>query len=74
VAVSDGARPVTLDLERDPRTAERRLVIGADNSSSLTLVELDEVTTLPASLSQIALEDPACTLGITKSCSRRGSA
>ncbi len=66
--VTDDTRPVTLDLERDPRTNTRRLVIGSDNSPSFTLVELDETTTLPVSLSQIALEDttPEQDLGITQ--------
>jgi hypothetical protein len=61
-----GVRPVTIDLERDPRTLERRMVIGADNSSSVTLVELTEDTTLPESVAQIQLEDLEGTLGVTQ--------
>lgn len=63
---SPGVRPVTLDLEKDPRTAERRMVIGADNSASLTIVELDDTTTLPLSVAQIALEDRDGKLGVTQ--------
>jgi len=71
--ITAGTRPVTLDLERtltntDPPVEERRLVIGSDNSSSITLVELANLTTLPDSLSQIALEDNSGngTLGVTQ--------
>ncbi|MGN6106374.1 MAG: hypothetical protein ACTHU0_14810, partial [Kofleriaceae bacterium] len=60
-----GPRPVTLDLEHDARTGTRRLVIGSDNSASIGLVELDENTSMPLSISQIALEDPYGDLGIT---------
>ncbi len=63
---SDGIRPVTLDLEKDPRTANRRLIIGADNSAAVTVVELDDVDSLPEATFQIALEDTAGTLGITQ--------
>ncbi len=66
IAPSDGIRPVTLDLEKDPRTANRRLIVGADNSASITVVELDDLTSLPEGAFQIALEDPAGTLGITQ--------
>lgn len=57
-APTAGTRPVTLayraDSLVDPTT--KRLVIGADNSSSVTLVELGG-DSLPVSLSQIKLED-----------------
>jgi hypothetical protein len=59
-----GTRPVALDLQLDPRSMRRALLIGADNSSSMTLVELG-TDSKPASLSQIALEDKTGTLGIT---------
>lgn len=62
--VTAGIRPAALDLELDPRTDARKLVIGADNSASVTIVELG-VDSLPQSLRQIALEDPAGTLGVT---------
>ena len=65
-APSDGTRPVTLDLEKDPRTANRRLIIGADNSASITVVELADTDSLPESMFQIALEDPTGTLGINE--------
>ncbi|HEU0037348.1 MAG TPA: hypothetical protein VFQ53_42350 [Kofleriaceae bacterium] len=61
-----GIRPVALDLEKDPRTAERRMVIGADNSPSLTIVELSETTTLPESVAGIALANTTGDLGVTK--------
>ncbi len=64
--IETGVRPVTIDVEKDPRTAERRMAIGADNSSSITMVELNADTTLPDSLSQVALEDPTGDLGITQ--------
>ncbi|HEV7810973.1 MAG TPA: hypothetical protein VGO64_10255, partial [Candidatus Limnocylindrales bacterium] len=60
-----GPRPVTLDLEFDERTQTRRLVIGSDNSSSFSLVELD-VDSLPLSISQVALENTTGNLGITQ--------
>jgi hypothetical protein len=62
--VTPGVRPVALDLELDPRAGTRRLVIGADNSASIAIVELDDATR-PLSVSQVALEDPAGTLGVT---------
>ncbi|MBS1123268.1 MAG: hypothetical protein H6Q90_5496, partial [Deltaproteobacteria bacterium] len=66
--ITSGTRPVTLDLERDPRTDTRRLVIGAENSSSFTVVELDQLTTLPQSSRQIALQDTTSStnLGISQ--------
>lgn len=60
-----GTRPVSLDLERDPRTQTTKLVIGADNSASITIVELDATTARPASLRQIALENTTGRLGVT---------
>ena len=59
-----GIRPTALDLELDPRTDARKLVIGAENSKSITVVELGP-DSLPLSLRQIALEDPTGTLGVT---------
>ena len=68
--VTSGVRPVALDLEEDRFAAPiaRRLLIGADNSPSLTLVELDELTSLPESLRPIPLEvtvAPPGVLGVT---------
>ncbi|HEY5938229.1 MAG TPA: hypothetical protein VIU61_26440 [Kofleriaceae bacterium] len=63
--VTAGTRPVALDLEKDPRTAEQRLVIASNNSSSITVVELDAAS-VPVSLSQVAFEDPTGDLGFTK--------
>jgi hypothetical protein len=60
-----GTRPVTLDFELDPRTETRRLAIGADNSSSITMVELDDASR-PQSLFRVALQVPAGgSLGVT---------
>ncbi|MBA3819049.1 MAG: hypothetical protein H0X17_09170, partial [Deltaproteobacteria bacterium] len=61
---TQGTRPVALDLELDPRTQDRRLVIGSDNSASITLVELD-LGFRPSSLAQLALENPEGDLGVT---------
>ena len=63
-----GTRPVALDVEemlvRD--VATKRLLIGADNSNVVTLVELDEATSLPTSVQPIPLEDPTNgSLGVT---------
>jgi hypothetical protein len=60
-------RPVTLAYRFDPRADNlhpRRLAIGADNSASVTLVELGP-DSLPLSLSQIALVNPTGKLGVT---------
>lgn len=65
--VTAGIRPVTLAYRLDPRADAvhpRRLAIGADNSASVTLVELGP-DSLPLSLSQIPLQDPTGKLGIT---------
>jgi hypothetical protein len=56
-----GGRPVTLDLKLDrpaPMTTTRRLVIGADNLASVTVVDLD-ASFLPVAGAplQIPLED-----------------
>jgi hypothetical protein len=59
-----GVRPATLDLEVDPRTTSRRLVIGADNSASITVAELD-MAWRPSLLFQVALEDGTGNLGVT---------
>ncbi len=61
-----GTRPITLDLEKDPRTLERRLVIGADNSPSITVVELSDATSLPESAFQVALQNTTGDLGVTQ--------
>ena len=63
-SATPGPRPVTLDLQRDPRSLARRLVIGSQNSSAITVVELDAAYK-PQSMSQIALEDPKGDLGVT---------
>ena len=60
-----GVRPVTLDLEKDPRTDVIRLAIGAENSASVTVVELGP-DALPLSARQVAFEDPSGVLGITQ--------
>ena len=59
-------RPVTLDLRVDPREGRRRLAIGADNSSTITVFDLDAMTFGPVGAPlQIALEDPSGKLGVT---------
>jgi len=65
--IPSGTRPVTLDLEVGPVRGieQERLLIGADNSNVVTLVEIDEVTHLPASVHPIPLEDPSGVLGVT---------
>ena len=70
-AVMPGVRPVALDLRFDPRVdaskpaATSRLAIGAENSSSLTLVNLDPATSDPVSVLQIPLENKTGKLGVT---------
>ena len=59
-----GTRPVTIDLREDPRVHTRRMAIGADNSPVFTIVEIG-ADSLPASLTQIPLEDKHGTLGLT---------
>lgn len=59
-----GTRPITLDLELDPRTDARKLVIGSENSSSIAVVELG-ADSLPQSVRQIALENTTGSLGVT---------
>lgn len=65
---ASGPRPVTLDLRKDPRTGDRRLIIGADNLPAITVAEIDDVTAQPLSVRQFALEvtDPAAGLGVTQ--------
>ncbi|HUJ60752.1 MAG TPA: hypothetical protein VLX92_19755 [Kofleriaceae bacterium] len=64
--VAPGTRPVALDLQVDPRSLRHALAIGADNSASITIVELDPDTNLPTTtVKQYALQDPTGTLGIT---------
>ena len=62
--LTTGIRPTALDLELDPRTDARKLVIGSENSRSITVVELGS-DSLPVSLRQVAFEDPTGTLGVT---------
>jgi hypothetical protein len=63
--VTAGIRPVAIDLELDPRTQERKLVIGAENSNSISIVELGS-DTRPVSVRQVDLEEKVPgTLGIT---------
>ena len=62
--ISAGPRPVALDLQLDPTSGRRALAIGADNSSNVTVVELD-VNSMPLSISRVQLQDPAGTLGVT---------
>jgi hypothetical protein len=62
--VSPGVRPVALDLEVDPGSSKRRLAIGADNSSAITIVELDDASR-PMTVAQVQLEDPTGKLGVS---------
>jgi hypothetical protein len=62
--VTPGVRPVTLSLRQDDRVSTRRLAIGADNSASITMVELSE-SYRPLSATRVALSDPQNDLGIT---------
>ncbi len=59
-------RPVSLDLRVDVAGKPTRLAIGADNSSVVTVVDLDAAF-LPAAGAplQIQLEDPSGKLGVT---------
>ncbi|MEO6775724.1 MAG: hypothetical protein ABI467_22380 [Kofleriaceae bacterium] len=50
-----GARPVTLDLERDARTQRGVLAIGSQNSNVVSIVELD-LDNVPTSVSTAVLE------------------
>ena len=51
-----GIRPTSLDLERDSVNGGTRLLVGADNSSQLTLANIG-TDGLPASLQPVVLED-----------------
>lgn len=62
-AITAGVRPTTMDLQQDARVNTRRLAIGADNSASITMVELDTAL-LPVSASRVALSDPDGGLGV----------
>lgn len=64
--MTPGPRPVTLALELDPRVNTKRLAIGVDNFPLVTMVELDPITSLPMSLSQIALQNTTGKLGVTQ--------
>jgi hypothetical protein len=50
-----GERPVALDIAYDGRVDTRRLVIGAEDSAQVTVVELD-ADYLPLSFTRVALE------------------
>lgn len=50
-----GERPVALDIVHDARVGTRRLVIGAEDSPQLTVVELD-AGYLPLSFTRVPLE------------------
>ncbi|HEY4059208.1 MAG TPA: hypothetical protein VGM39_21475 [Kofleriaceae bacterium] len=60
-----GPRPMAIDLKKT--TAADRLIIGSDNSSAMTLVELDKTTHLPVSARNLALEDTTSdgSMGVT---------
>ena len=66
-AGSDGPRPVALDLKHDPRSDRRALLIGAENSNTLTIVDLDN-NYMPLMQHQVPLEqeDPKNPLGISQ--------
>ena len=66
-AITAGTRPVTLDLKFDARVGREVLAIGADNSSSLTVVDLDPTTSLIGTnaLQRYAVEQTIPDLGIT---------
>jgi hypothetical protein len=64
-AATPGVRPVTLDFEVDARTSRRRLAIGAENSASITVVDLDDASR-PSTILQVALEDKTGTLGVSQ--------
>jgi hypothetical protein len=63
--VTAGVRPVALALQRDPRVATNRLAIGADNSASITVVDLDPTTSAPTAVFQVPLENTTGKLGVT---------
>ena len=62
--IAAGPRPVTLDLQLDANSARRALAIGSDNSNVVTIVELG-IDSLPLSLSNVVLQNPTGTLGVT---------
>ena len=64
--VTPGVRPVALDLKRDALSDRRALAIGADNSASLAIVELDPTSLLPSSISQVALQNTTGKLGVSQ--------
>lgn len=53
-AVTDGARPVTLDVADDPANGTIRLAVGLDNRPVVTVVDLDP-TWLPVQIEQVEL-------------------
>jgi hypothetical protein len=73
-SIMSDVRPVALDLEdvRDLSSGtgarKQRLVIGADNAASITVVELDPTTSLPLPQvpARFALEDTTGKLGVTE--------
>lgn len=61
-------RPIAIDFQEGEVGSvgtQQRLLIGAENSSVVTLIEIDEATSLPASVHPIPLEDPTGGLGVT---------
>jgi hypothetical protein len=66
-ATTAGPRPVTLDLSFDMRVGREVLAIGADNSSTLTVVDLDPTTSLIGTNApqRYTLEQTIPDLGIT---------
>lgn len=64
VAPTTGIRPIALDLRKDDRTDAVKLAIGAENSASITIVELG-LDALPQSLRQISFEDTTGKLGFS---------
>jgi hypothetical protein len=53
---TDGIRPVTLDLNIDERIGTRRLAIGAEDSPTITVVDLDDTNRFTSVIEQVTLE------------------
>jgi hypothetical protein len=66
-ATTPGVRPVALDLLFDDRVGREELAIGADNSSTVTVVGLDVTTSLIGGNApqRFALEQTTPDLGVT---------
>ncbi|MEP6863890.1 MAG: hypothetical protein ABJE66_24900 [Deltaproteobacteria bacterium] len=63
--ITPGARPITLDLERDETSQRTVLAIGSQNSNVVSIVDLD-INSLPISASTVALEQNRTNdLGVT---------